>query len=175
MINLLFFIIIIFIVSAYYWFNSYRKQKNPLFEQFQAEKANKELYLKPFSVTCDKNKIYDALLSFQDQIDELEFTMKTGGKKYDKMYEWYMQKIKRDSAEASKANEELAKKLKSDMDKKLANVTSDFEKENKSKYEKENAKDLKDENFNVNDLLSKAFETGDSDQKIEVAQAVEDL
>lgn len=176
MIKLLFLIISLIIIGIYYWTKrQYKIRKDPLFEKFVADKANKEICLKPFSVSCDKNKIYDALSSFQDQIDELEFSMKKDNKKYDKMYEWYIQKVQRDSAVSEKANEELRNKLKAEMDKKITDATADFTKENKTKYDKENAQDLKQDTSNVNDLLLKAFEAGDADEKKDIISTVKNI
>jgi hypothetical protein len=146
-----------------------------LFADFKKQKENEPVCVKPFAITNDKDKVFEALKVLNEKIDEIEFSIKTDNKKYNEMYDWYKQKTDRTSQEALKVQEKTQKELKKNLDKALDNAQSDFKNQNKEQFIKESMKNAPPEGQTVTDLLNSASKIGDPDEKKDVQNATKDL
>jgi len=167
-------ILIIILVAIYFYYKD-KQQYNEAFEDFKEDKSKSNVCLKPFSVTCDKDKIYGALLSFQNQIDEIEFTNKTSNKKYDTMYEWYKQKTDKDKAAGQATQDAMKAKLQKTLDNQLNSAQDDFAAKNKATYDKKTNINPSSEDLSARDILKNASNAGDADDQKDVLAAMKTL
>ncbi len=146
-----------------------------LFADFKKKKENDPVCIKPFAITNDKDKVFEALKVLNEKIDEIEFGIKTDNKKYDEMYNWYKQKTDKTSQEAQKVQENTQKELKKSLDKALDSAQNDFLNKNKEQFNKDAIKNAPPEGQTVSDLLKASSKVGDADEKNEVENATKDL
>ncbi len=170
----------IILYLIYKLYNHFYKNKidnhiEETFEDFKKGKETAPVCVKPFSITNETDKVYDAIKILNQKIDEMEYSMKKGDKKYGEMYDWYKQKTDKTSQEAQKAQAKTQAELKKNMDNALKSAENDFKGKNEAVFNKEALTNAPPEGQTVKDLLSAATKTGDGDEKKEVSNATADL
>ena len=172
--------ILVILYLIYKLYNRFYKnitdiQMEETFEDFKKSKETEPVCVKPFSITNETDKVYDAIKILNQKIDEMEYSMKKGNKKYAEMYDWYKQKTDKTSQEAQKTQAKTQAALKNSMDNALKSAENDFKNKNEAVFNKEALKNAPPEGQTVKDLLSSATKVGDTDEQKEVSNATADL
>ena len=109
------------------------RQKREQYEHFQEERKDENLCLKPFSVTNNKEKTFRALIALEERIDELEYTLRKSGQRYEPMYKWYKLKVEKDSATAKAATDQLKAQMRNSINTQIEEAKQQYIKEQEAK------------------------------------------
>ena len=145
------------------------------FQDYKEKRKEESVCIKPFMVTSDKSKMYEALGALNDKMEEIEFTMTDNNKKYSEMYEWYKIKIKKDKEAGEKAAKKAQAEIQKSLNDTLTKGVNDYTEKNKGKFEDDAAKNAPPEGQTVKDLMKDAKKQGDTDDLSEVNAAMKDI
>lgn len=171
-------LVILYIVNQYLSQRQYlAKPHTEHYETFQEQRKDENLCLKPFSVTNNKERTFHALIALEERIDELEYSLRKSGQKYDPMYKWYKLKVETDSKEAKESVDALKSEMKGALDRQAQQAKEEYIRKQKEEQDIDVLMGTGDtpESKPVKEALKTSYQKGDPKEQEQLAKQMKEV